>query len=378
MIKKKLLGGLALAPLAITACGGKNYDIIISAYGDEYLEADFKAALEKATGLSIKVVYHSSNEELERTMGSQKFDLVQASEYMVAKLGEANKLTKIDYANLGFTNKAEFEGKLELPTKSILSSVQIGSNDDVMDYMLPYTNGDLRFMLNKSKTACTTSLGVTSTSTTLDLSKLLSANVKNDCKIGIIDDSRVMAMIAANLNGATDATTANNPEINAALGAKIKEMKNAGITRVSDDSIALDYVQGKYDLVFTWNTTPLWAFEEGVTGVTADQTLSLSFSNNNFNNLWNDGTSITADANVEKAHKVLKAMYDLRLTSSAVNNIYNSPYEDVNRELIGSITNQAAFNLNTSTTHYGTFNYKKGTDREYGAKIDKLISDNWV
>lgn len=377
-MKKKLLGSLALAPLAITACSSKNYDIIISAYGDEYLEADFRKAIEKETGLSIKVVYHSSNEELERTMGSQKFDIVQASEYMVAKLAEDNKLSKIDYSNLGFTTKADFEAKLELPTKSILSSVTIGTNDDIMDYMLPYTNGDLRFMLNKSKSACMASLGVSATSTDIDLSKILSTNVKNDCKIGIIDDSRVIAMVAANLNGSTDATNANNPDANQTLGTKIKQLKAAGITRVSDDSIALDYVQGTYDLVFTWNTTPLWAFDEGVKGVTAAETISLGFNNNYFNNLWNDGTSITADANVEKAHKVLKAMYDLRLSASAVNNVYNSPYEDVNRKLIGSVTNKQAFELSQSTTHYGTFHYKKGTDREYGAKIDKLISDNWV
>lgn len=376
-MKKLILSTALLAPLSLAACAAPTYDLIISAYGEEYLEWDFKEKIEAKTGLKLRVVYHSSNEELERTMNSQKFDLIQTSEYMTAKLAEANKLEKLDATKFGFKDQLTYKSQFGATVSSALQSIPVGNEDTALNYMLPYTNGDIRFMLNKTKSSCKTALGVTDTSSVLDIAKMVSAEAKANCKIAVINDTRVISLLASNLDGATTADEANNPDIDSGFTHQIKNLKDSGIVRVDDDTIGLDYATGKYDVVFTWNTTPLWIFDEPGTTVTRDQTLSLGMGANHFNNLWIDGTNITKEGNVENSYKVLQAMYELRSESSAKTNAYNSPFIDVESALEQEYKNDPAFIISNNPAHHSTFKYKKGTDKEYSAKLEKAVSDNW-
>ena len=106
---KKIISGILMAVLImalLTGCGGsssegENNKVYVYCFGD-YFDPELEYSFEEATGYDVIIDYFDTNEELYPVVKNNtvQYDVICASDYMIAKLKGEGLLGEIDYANV--------------------------------------------------------------------------------------------------------------------------------------------------------------------------------------------------------------------------------------------------------------------------------------
>lgn len=145
-LRKALVLALAviLALGLATGCGGgskagENGQVYVYCFGD-YIDPDLEYEFEEATGYDVVIDYFDTNEELYPVIknNTAKYDVICASDYMIAKLINEGLLAEIDYSNV--PNWAYISENV----KPFMEEFDPG-----MKYSVPHTWGTYGIMYNK-------------------------------------------------------------------------------------------------------------------------------------------------------------------------------------------------------------------------------------
>lgn len=147
---KNLRKGLTLALAVIltlglvTGCGGgskagENGQVYVYCFGD-YIDPELEYEFEEATGYDVVIDYFDTNEELYPVIknNTAKYDVICASDYMIAKLINEGLLAEIDYSNV--PNSAYISENV----KPFMEEFDPG-----MKHSVPHTWGTYGIMYNK-------------------------------------------------------------------------------------------------------------------------------------------------------------------------------------------------------------------------------------
>lgn len=127
-----------------TGCGGgskagENGQVYVYCFGD-YIDPELEYEFEEATGYDVVIDYFDTNEELYPVIknNTAKYDVICASDYMIAKLINEGLLAEIDYSNV--PNSAYISENV----KPFMEEFDPG-----MKYSVPHTWGTYGIMYNK-------------------------------------------------------------------------------------------------------------------------------------------------------------------------------------------------------------------------------------
>lgn len=138
-MKKILFLVSIIAMTLLVACGGEKKETINVYNAGEYIDTETLKMFEEETG--IKVVYDTfaSNEDLyiKLTQGSDKYDVIVPSDYMIERLIKEDRLEKINFENV-----PNFE--------KINETFKMPAYDPTNEYSVPYFSGTLGIVYNKT------------------------------------------------------------------------------------------------------------------------------------------------------------------------------------------------------------------------------------
>lgn len=149
-MKKKVLRTFAVIMIIVmvmglmTGCGGSKKgekgEVYVYCFGD-YFDPDLEYEFEEQTGYDVIIDYFDTNEELFPVIKNDtaKYDVICASDYMIAKLIENDLLGEINYDNV--PNAANITDNV----KSFFEDFDSG-----MKHSVPHTWGTYGIMYNKS------------------------------------------------------------------------------------------------------------------------------------------------------------------------------------------------------------------------------------
>lgn len=127
-----------------TGCGGgskagENGQVYVYCFGD-YIDPELEYEFEEATGYDVVIDYFDTNEELYPVIknNTAKYDVICASDYMIAKLINEGLLAEIDYSNV--PNSAYISENV----KPFMEEFDPG-----MKHSVPHTWGTYGIMYNK-------------------------------------------------------------------------------------------------------------------------------------------------------------------------------------------------------------------------------------
>lgn len=166
MIKKIfiLISALALS-LVLSSCGGRRTLLFLN-WG-EYIDEELIAKFEEEENCTVMMELGESNEIFYSKLkaGTTVFDIVCPSDYMVEKMYKADLLEKIDFSKL--TCYKPFDDNSREGVKSIITSMQESTDDDIKNYFVPYLWGtwgimystlieglEEKILTNKNEWAC--------------------------------------------------------------------------------------------------------------------------------------------------------------------------------------------------------------------------------
>lgn len=128
----------------VTGCGGgskagENGLVYVYCFGD-YIDPELEYEFEEATGYDVVIDYFDTNEELYPVIknNTAKYDVICASDYMIAKLINEGLLAEIDYSNV--PNSAYISENV----KPFMEKFDPG-----MKHSVPHTWGTYGIMFNK-------------------------------------------------------------------------------------------------------------------------------------------------------------------------------------------------------------------------------------
>lgn len=128
----------------VTGCGGgskagENGQVYVYCFGD-YIDPELEYEFEEATGYDVVIDYFDTNEELYPVIknNTAKYDVICASDYMIAKLINEGLLAEIDYSNV--PNSAYISENV----KPFMEEFDPG-----MKHSVPHTWGTYGIMFNK-------------------------------------------------------------------------------------------------------------------------------------------------------------------------------------------------------------------------------------
>lgn len=128
----------------VTGCGGgssagENGQVYVYCFGD-YIDPELEYEFEEATGYDVVIDYFDTNEELYPVIknNTAKYDVICASDYMIAKLINEGLLAEIDYSNV--PNSAYISENV----KPFMEEFDPG-----MKHSVPHTWGTYGIMYNK-------------------------------------------------------------------------------------------------------------------------------------------------------------------------------------------------------------------------------------
>lgn len=128
----------------VTGCGGgskagENGQVYVYCFGD-YIDPELEYEFEEATGYDVVIDYFDTNEELYPVIknNTAKYDVICASDYMIAKLINEGLLAEIDYSNV--PNSAYISENV----KPFMEEFDAG-----MKHSVPHTWGTYGIMFNK-------------------------------------------------------------------------------------------------------------------------------------------------------------------------------------------------------------------------------------
>ncbi len=125
----------------ITGCSKSNTPKILVYNWGEYIDPDVVKLFEKETGIKVVMSYFEQNEDMYPVIktGSQKYDVVCPSDYMIEKMIGEGLLTKIDYNNVPNIKNID---------PAYLKSAE--QFDPGNQYSVPYCWGTVGILYNKT------------------------------------------------------------------------------------------------------------------------------------------------------------------------------------------------------------------------------------
>ncbi len=376
-----LVAGISAA--TISGCNSKTDTITIATWGEYFDRAgdhsEMKALLKEESGYNIRFVTFADNEELESKMKTTDFDLVIPSDYMAAKLMNANMLQKLNLSELGLS-KEKF-------TSSINSVWSEYENGELWEYALPLAAGDLRVMWQGDALQ-----GVTGEDANREIS-VVKLFDQSSLYVGMHDDARNAALIAMNYYSAKNnlnltSEQLGNPDV-AELEKAFNALKNSAaakagkISLLDDTDLAIAWSQqNKVNVAISYNATPLWIFEENsdqenkANGWTIEDGWPTNYSTAHMaesSNLWIDAIAMTTNAK-EGTIDVLKAIWDNYSELDVHYNCYTSTLQGTYDEMYGAggdYEDDYDYALSGKDDHYVVYNYRKEMDSNYNSKINE-------
>ena len=206
-MKRKLTAvlGMILCVSALWGCGSKNEEVLYVYNWTEYIPQEVYDLFEEETGIRVVESTFSSNEEMLAKLeagGTSQYDLVIASNYVIADMIDQNMIQTID--------------KEKISNISNITDSVMGMKYDVNnDYSIPYMATMTVIAVNEEKCK---ELGVEINS----FNDLLNAKLENS--IVVVDDCREVIGVALKAIG-QDSNTKDEAVIESTL-PWLQELKN--------------------------------------------------------------------------------------------------------------------------------------------------------
>ncbi len=127
---------------ALVGCGGRDSSEVLNIYNvGDYIDEDLITKFEDETGMKVVYETYDTNEAMYQKLksGSNNYDLIFPSDYMVEKLKNENLLNEINYDNI-----PNYE-------KNIMDSFKTTEYDENNKYSVPYLWGTFGIVYNKTQ-----------------------------------------------------------------------------------------------------------------------------------------------------------------------------------------------------------------------------------
>lgn len=214
---KKLVKVVLASVLSLTVlvgCGSSNSKNTLKVFNwGEYVDKDVIKDFENEFDCEVVYETFESNEIMYTKLGSNQYDVMVPSEYMIEKLTKEDLLQKIDWSLIA--NKDSID-------ESILNQEFDPSND----YWVPYFYGNVGIVYDKTKVA----------EKDLNAGWAVLRNTKYKGNIYMYDSERDSFMVALKALGYSMNTTKED-EINKAYDWLVEQKKEMNPTYAADDTI---------------------------------------------------------------------------------------------------------------------------------------------
>ena len=292
----------------LSSCSSKEKLLFLN-WG-EYIDESLIEAFEDKYDCIVLMDLAESNEIFYSKVraGTTVYDIVCPSDYMVEKMYENNMLMEIDFTKLeSYDPNSE---DIRYGVNHITSIMQENTDDDIINYFVPYLWGTWRIMYNTELEGLEEAVVNSSN----EWSSLFDRDtLPKGTKVAMYD-SHQHAYYAAcrylNLKNIYEEQSNSN------LKKIEKAVKDMNYNAWGTDNIKKDIVAGNIDLGFMWTGDFLYYYCENVANTVMDAYLNDDVSYENFEEMIN---ILTSDERVYEANgKVYTVGFDLFIPSDTV------------------------------------------------------------
>ena len=306
-----ILISLFITIFTLSSCGGRQTLLFLN-WG-EYIDEELIEKFEEKENCTVLMDLGESNEIFYSKLkaGTTVYDVICPSDYMVIKMYQNNLLEKLDFSKFD-TYNPESEN-IRLGVKSIFNDMKERSNDDIINYFVPYLWGTWGIMYETYSKELENKILTNENEWSCLFDR---SSIPTGTKVAMYDSHQHAYYAACRYLGysISDELPQSNLDKIKSLVSTMKY--NAWGT----DSIKKDIVAGNIDLGFMWTGDFLYYYAERIADIVNEALEEGEFEKGNeVEGMINMINTLTSDGRIYKGkNKEYQIGFDLYIPSDTI------------------------------------------------------------